>query len=289
MSNRITIKNFSSPHRPTWCPGCGNFGILEALKAALVKLGKKPRDVVICYGIGCAGNMANTIMSYGFHSLHGRALPAALGVRLANPELTVIALAGDGGAYGEGTNHLIHVARTNPNLTLVVANNRTFSLTTGQSSPTTGRKRKTQTSLWGECKIPLNPIALVISSGASFVGRSAAFEMEHLKEILVKAIKHPGFSFVDVMQQCVTFNKVNTIEWYKQRMVNLQEREHDSSDAVKGLERALEDEEKSLPYGIFFEKPRPVYESFFPILKQGPLFKNQRIPSKVKFFIRDFQ
>ncbi|MBU4360271.1 thiamine pyrophosphate-dependent enzyme [Candidatus Parcubacteria bacterium] len=251
---------YSTNYKPTWCPGCGNFGIWVALKNALAELGIESRNVVITYDIGCIGNMASTIKCYGFHSLHGRALPVAVGAKLANPKLTVIAVAGDGGAYSEGTNHLIHTARYNADVVYIVANNRSFSLTTGQASPTSEIGYVTKTTPWGEVKQPINPIALALSAGASFVARGVAFEPKHLMKVIKSAIQHKGFSHIDVLQQCVTLNKVNTVEWYKKRMYKLQDNpEHSGKiDNLKSaFDKALESDK--LPIGIFYQQKRKSY------------------------------
>lgn len=249
--------DFNTTYTPTWCPGCGDFGIWTAIKNALAELGIPRHKVVIVYGIGCSGNMANTIKCYGFHSLHGRTLPVAVGAKLANKDLIAIAVAGDGDAYGEGTNHLIHTARYNADINLIVCNNRLFSLTTGQASPTAEKGMISKTTPWGEIKEPINPLALSLVSGASFVARSAAFEIKHLTEIIKKAIQHAGFSHIDVLQQCMTFNKLNTVEWYKQRIYKLEEQGYQPKDLKLALEKSLEKEK--LPLGIFYQEKKKIY------------------------------
>ncbi len=246
---------YNTNYNPTWCPGCGNFGIWTALKNALAELGIEPRNLVIVYDIGCIGNMASTIKCYGFHSLHGRALPVAVGVKLANPKLTVLAIAGDGGAYGEGTNHFIHSARYNSDVLFLVANNRSFSLTTGQASPTSDLGFVTKTTPFGEVKQPINPIALSLSSGASFVARGVAFEPKDLTEIIKQAIQHKGFSHIDILQQCVTLNKVNTIDWYKKRIYKL--RNNKTNNLKLAFDKALETEK--IPVGVFYKKDKKTY------------------------------
>ena len=242
---------YNTNYKPTWCPGCGNFGIWSALKNALVELEIEPHNVVISYDIG---NMASTIKCYGFHSLHGRALPVAVGVKLANPKLTVIAVAGDGGAYGEGTNHFIHSARYNSDITYLVANNRSFSLTTGQASPTSDTGYITKTTPWGEVKQPINPIALALTARASFVAQGAAFEPKDLTQLIKSAIQHKGFSHIDILQQCVTLNKVNTIEWYKKRIYKLNK---PAKDLKSALAKSLEPDK--LPVGVFYQELKKSY------------------------------
>ncbi|HOY56165.1 MAG TPA: thiamine pyrophosphate-dependent enzyme [bacterium] len=256
--NKITLGSFNTNYQPTWCPGCGDFGIWTALKMALVDLQIPTHQLAIVYGIGCGGNMASTIKCYAFHSLHGRTLPVALGIKLANKNLTVIAVAGDGDQYSEGTNHLIHLARYNANLTLIVCNNQLFSLTTGQTSPTSDEGIISKTTPKGEVKQPLDPLALSLISGATFVARGAAFEIQALKELIKKAILHQGFSHLDVLQQCVTFNKVNTIEWYKQKIYSLEQAGHKTDDFKMAVEKSRE--HTKLPLGIFYEVKQPTYE-----------------------------
>lgn len=255
---KITPQSYNTSYLPTWCPGCGDFGIMAAIKNALSELQISPHNVVIVYGIGCAGNMSSMIKCYGFHSLHGRTLPVALGAKLANKNLTVIAVAGDGDQYSEGTNHLIHIARYNPNITLIVANNRLFSLTTGQASPTSDEGLVTKTTPGGEIKHTLNPLALSLTAGASFVARGAAFDLVNLTNVIKAGIMHPGFAHIDVLQQCVTFNKINTVEWYKEKIYQLTEAGHDSHDFKSALDKTFEHEK--LPLGIFYQIEKPVYE-----------------------------
>jgi len=268
--------DYNTSYKPTWCPGCGDFGIWSAIKTALAELNIMPHDVVIVYGIGCSGNMANTIKCYGFHSLHGRTLPVAVGAKLANKNLTVIAVAGDGDQYGEGTNHLIHTARYNADINLIVCNNSTFSLTTGQASPTSDLGYVSKTTPWGEIKQPLNPVALTLAAGATFVARGAAFEPKSLTELIKAAILHKGFSHIDVLQQCVTFNKLNTVQWYKERIYELIGAGHKANDLAAAYKRA--EEKDKLATGIFYKVDKPVYNTGFKQLEKGLL-----IDKEVKF------
>lgn len=250
-------QDYNTFYQPTWCPGCGDFGIWTALKTALAELNIPSHQVVITYDIGCIGNMASTIKCYGFHSLHGRALPVALGAKLANPCLTVIAMVGDGGMYGEGTNHLIHSARYNVDVNLIVANNKSFSLTTGQASPTSDKGYITKTTPWGEVKDPVDPITLSLVSGASWVARGAAFNLQQLTELIKQSLKHQGFSHLDVLQQCITFNKVNSVAWYKERTYNLADQKYQPSDLQRALAKSLET--NKLPLGVFYQEHKKVY------------------------------
>jgi len=259
---------------PTWCPGCGNFIIWQAVKMALAELNIPSHKLMLSYGIGCAGNMANNIKGYAFHSLHGRALPILVGAKLANHKLTAIAITGDGDAYGEGLNHLIHTARGNADITYIINNNCSYSLTTGQSSPTSEKGYITQTTPWGEVKKPINPISLVLSAGASFVARGFVGDIKHLTELIKKGISHKGFSHIDIFQNCVTFNKVNTVEYYKKKIYKLEEeKDYDAKDKLKALEKAEETEK--LPIGIFYQENRPTYESTFPQLEKEALVEKK--------------
>ena len=277
-------KNGFVPDKPTWCPGCGDWGILAGINQTIKELDLKSHNVAICYGIGCAGNMSNNIKAYGFHSLHGRSLPPALGIKIANKDLTVLTVAGDGDFYAEGGNHFLHVGRYNIDITSIVADNRIFSLTTGQASPTSDKDFKTKTTFWGEFKEPLNPIALAIISGATFVARTSAFDLKHMKEMFKQAIEHKGYSVVNVIQQCISFNKHNTVQWYKERMYDLSTKKHDYTNKDKALKKAYEETTKSkLPVGIFYKEDRATYISSYPqLMKKNN--KNVRIEELLKEF-----
>ena len=191
----------------TWCPGCGDFGVLKALKGAMAELGKDPEEILLVTGIGCSGKLSSYFESYGFHSIHGRSLPVARAAKLANPELTVLAAGGDGDGYGIGGNHFMHTARENHDMTYIVFNNEIFGLTKGQTSPTSPKGHKSKTQPQGSAKDPLRPLSMSLSAGASYVARTAAVNPNQAKEILVEAIQHDGFSHVDFLTQCPTWNK----------------------------------------------------------------------------------
>ncbi|WP_435195248.1 thiamine pyrophosphate-dependent enzyme [Natronomonas sp. EA1] len=191
----------------TWCPGCGDFGVLKALKGAMAELGKDPEEIMLVTGIGCSGKLSSYFESYGYHSIHGRSLPVARAAKLANPELTVIAAGGDGDGYGIGGNHFMHTARENHDMTYIVFNNEIFGLTKGQTSPTSPKGHKSKTQPEGSAKDPLRPLSLSLNAGASYVARTAAVNPNQAKEIIVEAIQHEGFSHVDFLTQCPTWNK----------------------------------------------------------------------------------
>ncbi|WP_142856821.1 thiamine pyrophosphate-dependent enzyme [Salinigranum halophilum] len=193
--------------QPTWCPGCGDFGVLKALKGAAAELGLSPDEMLLCTGIGCSGKLNSYFESYGFHTIHGRSLPIARAAKLANPGLTVVAAGGDGDGYGIGGNHFMHSARENHDMTYIVFNNEIFGLTKGQTSPTSPKGHKSKTQPHGSAKEPLRPLSLSLTSGASYIARTAAVNPNQAKEIIIEAIEHDGFSHVDFLTQCPTWNK----------------------------------------------------------------------------------
>ncbi|MFH0769314.1 MAG: thiamine pyrophosphate-dependent enzyme [Chloroflexota bacterium] len=216
--------------KPTWCPGCGNFGILRALNQALVELKIEPYRVLLVSGIGQAGKLPHYTRGNIFNSLHGRPIPPAIGAKIANHELVVIAISGDGDAYGEGGNHFLHATRHNLDITYLVHNNQVYGLTKGQASPTSDFGFVTKTTPYGAAN-PINPIALAIISGASFVARSFAGDINHLSDIIKKGITNKGFSLIDILQPCVSFNHQNTFQWYRERVYKLESEDgYDSSD-----------------------------------------------------------
>jgi pyruvate ferredoxin oxidoreductase beta subunit len=193
--------------QPTWCPGCGDFGVLKALKGAMEELGKDPEEVLLCTGIGCSGKLNSYFESYGFHTIHGRSLPVARAAKLANHDLEVVAAGGDGDGYGIGGNHFMHTARENHDLTYIVFNNEVFGLTKGQTSPTSPKGHKSKTQPHGSAKDPIRPLSMSLSAGASYVARTAAVNPNQAQEILVEAMEHDGFAHVDFLTQCPTWNK----------------------------------------------------------------------------------
>jgi len=252
--------------KPTWCPGCGNFGIIRALKNALSKLRLTPKDAVLVYGIGCHGNMHNFLKTTAFSSLHGRVLPVAQGIKMVNPKLTVLGIAGDGDALGEGGNHLIHAARRNINLTYLIHDNRVYALTTGQTSPTSPLNFKTKSTPAGNFEVPVNPLSLSLTAGATFVARGFAGDIPHLTEIIVRAINHQGFSVVNILQPCVSFNPQNTYDWYKEHILSLEKTGYKPDNKIEAVKKSL-DEEK-LWVGIFYEETRKTGEEYLPPIRK---------------------
>ena len=285
--NKPKPTDYHSEVKPTWCPGCGDWTISFGLMQALSSLGHHPHEVVITYDIGCSGNGADKIKAYTFKSLHGRALTTALGIKYANHNLPVIAIIGDGGMYWEGAAHWITLAQRNEDITVFVADNQIYGLTTGQTSPTTEVGCKTKTQPEGTLDEPVNPIATSIAAGATFVARAWVGDPVHMQEMMKAAINHRGFATVDILQTCVTFNHVNTLEYYRKRVYKLDEKNHDVTNKIKAYEKAEETEKT--PLGIFYQVNKPTIYDKYPSLKsKTPLFA-QKTKTNVKPLLKLFQ
>lgn len=235
-----------------WCPGCGNFGILNVLKETLDELDIEPTNLVLVSGIGQAAKIPHYFKTNFFNGLHGRALPPATAIRASNPSLTVIAESGDGDMYGEGGNHFIHTIRRNPNITNIVHNNMVYGLTKGQASPTSQIGFKTPVQVAGVILEPFNPLAVAIALDAGFVARAYIGDADQTKEIFKKAINHKGYALVDVFQPCVTFNKLNTYQWFKDNTYYLED-SFDCYDRNQAFNKAIETDK--LPLGVFYINP----------------------------------
>ncbi|NHJ06034.1 MAG: 2-oxoacid ferredoxin oxidoreductase [Candidatus Heimdallarchaeota archaeon] len=265
----------------SWCPGCGDYSILKTLKEALVELNIKPEQLVMVSGIGQAAKMPQYLKCNYFNGLHGRSLPAAWAIKSTNPELIVIAESGDGCTYGEGGNHLIHTIRRNPNITNFVHNNMIYGLTKGQASPTSQIGMKTGVQVDGVILNPFNPLSFAIGLDASFVARTFAGDQKHMKDIMKKAITHNGYALVDILQPCVSFNKINTYKWFSDRVYYL-ENSHDPSNQLEALKRASESDK--FPLGIFYSHKKSTFEENHDIYQKSkePLFKRKRDLKKIK-------
>ena len=269
----VTRKDFDSPVPPTWCEGCGNFGILNAVKMALAEQDLAPHQVVIFTGIGCGSKLPHYMKVTGFHTIHGRALAVATGARLANHGIKIMAVHGDGDGYGMGLGHMLHAIRRNIGLVDIVQNNRVYGLTRGQYSPTSDPGMRTPTSPEGAIDRPVPPLALAITSGATFVARGYPGELRHLVWLIGEALQHSGYALVDVLQPCVTWNRASSYDFYNPRVYKLEETEHDVTDKTAAWELAYEWGER-IPIGIFYRvKGVPTYEEQVPALKAGPLVK----------------
>ena len=268
-----------------WCPGCGNFAIRKALAETLAELSLPPHQVLICSGIGQAAKMPHYLKVNGFNGLHGRALPPAFAARVANTRLKVIISTGDGDSYGEGGNHFLHNIRRNPDISHFIHNNQVYGLTKGQASPTSEPGMITEVQSRGVIAPPLNPLALALVLEAGFVARCFSGEREHLKEVMKEALHFPGYALVDILQPCVSFNKLNTFHWYKERVYKLEN--HDTTDWKGALDLARQWGDK-IPLGIFYKVPRPTYESALPFLEGEPLANRPFDPLGVAHIQEEF-
>ena len=272
---------FDRQGETAWCPGCGNFGLRKIMLDAIAELGLKQQETVFVSGIGQAAKAPQYYNGNFFNGLHGRSLPAAAGIKAANPGLNVIVESGDGDMYGEGGNHFIHAIRRNPDITVIVHNNMVYGLTKGQASPTTQEGMVTPIQIDGVFEEPLNPIALAITMDAPFVARGSAGEPEKTKELIKQAISHKGFSLVDVFQACVSFNKINTHKWFKEHTYFLPA-DHDPRDRQAALKRAMEAGPMAL--GLFYiNDSRKIFEEKLAPYEKSrePLYSRQRGPEAV--------
>jgi 2-oxoglutarate ferredoxin oxidoreductase subunit beta len=272
-----------------WCPGCGNYPILKAMKQALAELRIEPKNLVMVSGIGQAAKAPHYLRAHIFNGLHGRALSPATAIKAANPSLTVITESGDGDMYGEGGNHFLHTIRRNPDITNLVHNNMIYGLTKGQASPTSQIGFKTPVQVTGVYLEPFNPLAVALVLGAGFVARAFAGDIEQTKEIIKQAITHKGYSLVDILQPCVSFNKVNTYQWFKEHCYYLEE-SHDKLDKFAALRRAMEKDR--LPLGVFYANAdKRTFEENIGIYRDDsrPLYKRQIDVSKLRTFVEKFR
>ncbi len=281
----VTVKDFIG-EESAWCPGCGNFGILIALQKAVVELNLEPQQILFVSGIGQASKLPHYIRGHIFNGLHGRAIPPAIAAKLVNHEIKVIITDGDGGTYGEGGNHFIHAIRRNPDITLIVHNNQIYGLTKGQASPTTDQGVVTKIQAHGVPVPAFNPLAVAIALNASFVARGFVGEPEQLKNLIKQGIQHQGLSLIDVLQPCVSFNKINTYQWYRQRAYKLPD-DYNPKDKAKAMEKANEWGDH-IPLGLLYLNLRPVYEEQIPVLKNGPLVKQPVDVSKIAQVLEEF-
>ena len=266
-------KQFDIDNINQWCPGCGNFSILQAMKKAFTSLGLSPADLLLVSGIGQAGKTPNFIACNMLHGLHGRALPLATGAKIANKNLNIIVNSGDGDCYGEGGNHFLSAIRRNIDITLLVHNNQIYGLTKGQASPTSSLGMHTKMQAKGTTSYPFNPIATALVAGAGFVAQGFSGNTDQLSSLIVEAMNHRGFSIIDILQPCVSFNKINTNSWYQERVFDLSEKNHDTSDYTKALEIAHMGKD-SIPTGVIYKKAGIHFHDRLDALKDKPLFKH---------------
>ena len=254
----MSFKDYDSQNKNQWCPGCGDFGILHALRLALDNMRMPRENVVVVSGIGCSGKTPHYLSTYGIEAIHGRAVPVASGLILANPKLTVAVHMGDGDCYGIGIGHLIHAMRRNLNITAIVHNNMIYGLTKGQTSPTSSEGFKTKSTPHGSLDHPINPMLLALSSGATFIARGFSGDAIRLSELIVKGLDHKGFSLIDVFQPCISFNSINTYGYFQEKVYDMQKDGHDPADYEAAIRRALETEK--LPIGVFYQTRKATYE-----------------------------
>ena len=268
-----TIADFRA-EKPNWCPGCGDFTVLAALQKAAVNLGLEPEQMVTVSGVGCSGKMSQYMGSYGFHSLHGRSIPVATSIKLANNDLTVVAAGGDGDGYGIGLGHFIHAVRRNINITYLVMDNHIYGLTTGQTSPTSDKGTKTKTAPEGATDEPIHPLQMAIMAGAGFVAQGYSGNLKQLTELIEKGISHNGFSLINIYSPCVTFNKVNTYDFYKQHLIDVDaDPNYDRTNKFAALSKIEETDE--LLTGVIYENTaRPAYHETQPHFPATAIAKN---------------
>ena len=268
----IEVKDFKPEVAPDWCPGCGDFGVLNGLFQACADLQIQPHDLMVVSGIGCSSNLPGFIRSYGVHSLHGRALPFATGAKLANQAMTVIVTGGDGDGYGIGLNHFIQAMRRNIDVTYIVMNNEIYGLTTGQVSPTSETGMKTKTTPHGNLEGMLNPLSLALAAGCGYIARGFSGQPKHLTQLYKDGIQHRGFALIDVFSPCVTFNKHNSYQYFRDRIYKLEDEDHDPSNLHAAMDKALEWEPR-IPIGIVYRNsdPPPPLDVLDPALTGEPL------------------
>jgi 2-oxoglutarate ferredoxin oxidoreductase subunit beta len=264
-----TAKDFQGDVRPDWCAGCGDYGVLSSLQNAYAKLGKGNHEHLTVSGIGCSSNLPGYIQTYGMHTLHGRSLAVATGAKLANHEMNVVVTGGDGDGYGIGGNHFIHTMRKNIDLLYIVMDNQIYGLTIGQASPTSLMDMKTKSTPFGNIEAPLNPIAMAIVTGATYVARGFSGNPRQLAELMYNGMQHKGFALIDVFSPCITFNRDNTTAFFKQRVTELED--HDPSNKAAALEQAVKWGDE-IPIGLLYQDTsRPALDEMEPVLENGPM------------------
>ena len=265
----LTVKDLKGKVEPDWCPGCGDFGVLAALKQAIVELGLRAHEVITISGIGCSSNLPGYINTYGMHTLHGRSLAVATGAALANHEMKVVVTGGDGDGYGIGGNHFLHTMRRNVDLTYIVMDNQIYGLTTGHTSPTSIKGMKTKSTPAGSVENSINPIPLAIAAGATYVARGYTGQIKHLVELIKGGMNHKGFALIDCFSPCVTFNRENTHDFFKQRTYKLEDKGHDPSDFNAAMKEGYTWGEE-IPIGLFWHRhDLPSLDQLEPVLAEG--------------------
>ncbi|MFC4077923.1 2-oxoacid:ferredoxin oxidoreductase subunit beta [Salinithrix halophila] len=268
-----TFKDFRNKVKPNWCPGCGDFSVLAAMQRAFANLGKEPEDVVLVSGIGCSGRISGYMNAYGFHGIHGRALPIAQGLKLANRDLTVVAAGGDGDGFAIGMSHTIHAIRRNVDITYIVMDNQVYGLTKGQTSPRSEMGFKTKSSPKGSIEATIAPLEMALTAGAGFVAQAFSSDLKQMTRLIEEGLNHKGFSLINVYSPCVTYNKINTYDWFKEHITSLDGDEaYDPSNRMLAMQKLMET--NGLVTGLIYQnKERQPYEDLIPGFSETPLAK----------------
>lgn len=278
-----TFKDFRNKVKPNWCPGCGDFSVLAAMQRAFANLGKEPEDVTIVSGIGCSGRISGYVNAYGFHGVHGRALPIAQGLKLANRDLTVVAAGGDGDGFAIGMGHTIHAIRRNVDITYIVMDNQVYGLTKGQTSPRSQMGFKTKSTPAGSIESAIAPMQMALTAGAGFVAQAVSSDLKQLTRLIEEGIKHKGFSLINVYSPCVTYNKINTYDWFKENLVNLDNEEsYDATNRQLAMQKLMEHD--GLVTGLIYQNSQQqAYEDMIPGFQETPLVKQDLQISEEQF------
>jgi 2-oxoglutarate ferredoxin oxidoreductase subunit beta len=278
-----TFKDFRNKVKPNWCPGCGDFSVLAAMQRAFANVGLEPHEVAIVSGIGCSGRISGYMNAYGFHGVHGRALPIAQGLKLANRDLTVVAAGGDGDGFAIGMAHTVHAIRRNVDITYIVMDNQVYGLTKGQTSPRSDLGFKTKSTPYGSIEAAIHPMEMSLTVGAGFVAQAVSSDLKQLTRVIEEGIKHKGFSLINVYSPCVTYNKINTYDWFKEHLVNLEEDpDYDPSNRQQAMQKLME--HQGLVTGIIYQnKERPSYEELIKGFKEEPLAKQDIMLTREQF------
>jgi len=268
-----TLKDFRNNVKPNWCPGCGDFSVQAAIQRAAANVGLEPEGLAIVSGIGCSGRISGYINAYGFHGIHGRSLPIAQGVKMANRELTVIASGGDGDGFAIGMGHTVHAIRRNIDVTYIVMDNQIYGLTKGQASPRSAEGFKTKSTPQGSIESAISPLEIAMAAGATFVAQSFSSNLKQLTAVIEAGLNHKGFSLINVFSPCVTFNKVNTYDWFKENIVDLDEiPDYDPTNRVMAMTKIMET--NSMLTGIIYQnKDKKSYEDSVPNFKAEGIAK----------------
>jgi 2-oxoglutarate ferredoxin oxidoreductase subunit beta len=269
-----TLKDFRNDVKPNWCPGCGHFSIQAAIQRGAAKVGLEPEDLAVISGIGCSGRISGYVNSYGFHGVHGRALPVAQGVKLANPELTVIASGGDGDGYAIGMGHTIHAMRRNIDITYIVMDNQVYGLTKGQTSPRSAKGFTTKSTPAGAMEKQIHPMQLALSSGVGFLAQGFSGDIKGLMSIIEQGIQHKGFSLINIFSPCVTYNKVNTYDFFKESIVNLEnDSTYDPSNMGMAMQKIIETQ--GMLTGVIYKDDLPSYTDQITGFDENPIVRQK--------------